>query len=101
MQVQSLGQEGPLEEGVAAHSSALAWISHGQRSLVGNSPWGRKESDTTEHTHIGGGAVDQGPADGRTHPELLLLPFLFQPGKRLWSAVVGAVPVGPTVESRR
>ena len=23
---------------------------HGQRSLVGNSPWGRKESDTTEHT---------------------------------------------------
>ena len=32
---------------------------HGQRSLVGNSPWGRKESDTTEpacvctctHTH--------------------------------------------------
>ena len=30
--------------------------SHGQRSLVGYSPWGRKESDTTEqlstHTHI-------------------------------------------------
>ena len=28
--------------------------SHGQRSLVGYSPWGRKESDTTEpptHTH--------------------------------------------------
>ena len=24
--------------------------SHGQRSLVGCSPWGRKESDTTEHT---------------------------------------------------
>ena len=23
--------------------------SHGQRSLVGYSPWGRKESDTTEH----------------------------------------------------
>ena len=22
--------------------------SHGQRSLVGNSPWGRKESDMTE-----------------------------------------------------
>jgi len=27
--------------------------SHGQRSLVGYSPWGRKESDTTEHTYIG------------------------------------------------
>ena len=25
--------------------------SHGQRSLVGYSPKGRKESDTTEHTH--------------------------------------------------
>jgi len=26
--------------------------SHGQRSLVDCSPWGHKESDTTEHTHI-------------------------------------------------
>ena len=26
---------------------------HGQRSLAGYSPWGRKESDMTEHTHIG------------------------------------------------
>ena len=25
--------------------------SHGQRSLVGYSLWGRKESDTTEHAH--------------------------------------------------
>ena len=25
--------------------------SHGQRSLVGYSPWGRKESDITECTH--------------------------------------------------
>ena len=25
---------------------------HGQRSLVGYSPWSRKESDTTEHTHV-------------------------------------------------
>ena len=25
---------------------------HGQRSLVGYSPWCRKESDVTEHTHI-------------------------------------------------
>ena len=24
---------------------------HGQRSLAGYSPWGRKESDTTEHIH--------------------------------------------------
>ena len=26
--------------------------SHGQRSLVGYSPWGRKESDTTEPLHF-------------------------------------------------
>ena len=25
--------------------------SHGQRSLVGYSPWDHKESDTAEHTH--------------------------------------------------
>ncbi|CAI9180043.1 unnamed protein product [Rangifer tarandus platyrhynchus] len=25
--------------------------SHGPRSLVGYSPWGRRESDTTEHAH--------------------------------------------------
>ena len=25
--------------------------SHGQKSLAGYSPWGFKESDTTEHTH--------------------------------------------------
>ena len=26
--------------------------SHGRRSLVGYSPWGRKESDTTERLHF-------------------------------------------------
>ena len=26
--------------------------SYGQRSLVGYSPWGRKESDTTEQLHV-------------------------------------------------
>ena len=47
--VQSLGLEDPLEEEMATHSSILAWaIIHGQRSLAGYSPWGRKESDTTE-----------------------------------------------------
>ena len=53
-QVRSLGWENPLEEGRATHSSILAWEFHGQRSLAGYSPWGLKESDTTEqltHTH--------------------------------------------------
>ena len=47
-QVQSLGQENPLEEGIATHYSILAWESHGQRSLAGYTPQGHKESDTTE-----------------------------------------------------
>ena len=34
------------------HSSTLAWRIHGRRSLVGCSPWGRKESDTTERLHF-------------------------------------------------
>ena len=30
----------------------LSGKSHGQRSLVGYSPWGRKESDMTERLHV-------------------------------------------------
>ena len=37
-----LGQEDPLEKEMATHSSILAWKIHGQRSLVGYSPGGRK-----------------------------------------------------------
>ena len=50
MQVQSLGQEDPLEEGMATHSSILAWRMNGQRSMMGYSLWGPKESNTTEAT---------------------------------------------------
>ena len=47
--VQLLDWEDPLEEGMATHSDILIWrIPKGQRSLVGYSPWGCKESDTTE-----------------------------------------------------
>ena len=49
---QSLGGEDALEKDMATHSSILAWKSHGQRSLVGYSPWGRKESDTIEQLHF-------------------------------------------------
>ena len=44
-QVRSLGQEDPLEKGMATHSSILVWRIHGQRSLVGYS---RKDLDMTE-----------------------------------------------------
>ena len=49
--VQSLGREGLLEKEMATHLSILAGKSHGC-SLVGYSPWGRKESDTTERLHF-------------------------------------------------
>ena len=44
-------QEDPLEKAMATHSSILAWRIRGQRTLVGYSPRGRKESDTTERLH--------------------------------------------------
>ena len=37
---------------MAPYSSTLAWKSHGRRSLVGCSPWGHEESDTTERLHF-------------------------------------------------
>ena len=44
----SAGWEDPLEKGMATHSVFLPGEFHGQRSLAGYSPWGCKESDTTE-----------------------------------------------------
>ena len=41
-QVQFMGPEDSPGEGNATHSSILTWKIHGQRSLVGYSPWGRK-----------------------------------------------------------
>ena len=43
-----MGGEDPLEKGMATHSSILTGEFHGQRSLVGYSPWDRKESEMTE-----------------------------------------------------
>ena len=43
----SLGWEDPLEKEKATHSIFLPGESHGQRSLVSYSPWGRKELDMT------------------------------------------------------
>ena len=47
--VLSLGWEDPLEEGMATHSSILTWSIPWQRSLVGYSPWSRKELGMIEH----------------------------------------------------
>ena len=55
MQVRSLSQEDPLEEGMATHFSILAWRIPWTEELVGYSPWDHKGLDTTEateHAHI-------------------------------------------------
>ena len=44
----SLGQEDSPEKETAAHSMGLPGEAHGQRSLVGYSPWGCKELDVAE-----------------------------------------------------
>jgi len=49
MWVQSLGWEDLLEEGIAAHSSILAWRIPWTEE-PGRLPQGCKESDTTEAT---------------------------------------------------
>ena len=46
--VRSLGQEDPLEEGMATTPVFLPGESHGQRSLAGYRPSGCKQSDATE-----------------------------------------------------
>ena len=51
-QVQSLGQENPLEEEMATHSNILAWRIPWTEEPDRYSPWGHKGSDTTEHTHM-------------------------------------------------
>ena len=47
-QVLSLGREDPLEKKMSTLLVLSPGKFHGQRSMVGYSPWGRKESDMTE-----------------------------------------------------
>ena len=52
IQVRSLGQEDPLEEEMATHSSILAWSIPTDREPGGLQSVGSKESDMTEQlTH--------------------------------------------------
>ena len=56
--IRSLGQDDPLEKGMATHSSILAWRiprmeEPGRlQSMGSHSPWGCKESDMTERLHF-------------------------------------------------
>ena len=46
--VQSLGQENPLEKGMATHSSILAWRISWTEEPGGLSPWVHKETQLSE-----------------------------------------------------
>ena len=49
--VRFLGQEDPLKKDMETHSSILAWRIPWTKEHGGWSPWGCKESDTTEQLH--------------------------------------------------
>ena len=71
MMVRSLGWEDPLEEGVATHSSILAWRIICTEEPGGHRPRGRKESDMTEqvHAHIQARGKQQRGGRGFTQRE--------------------------------
>ena len=73
---------------MAPHSSTLAWKSHGRRSLVGSSPWGRTESDMTERLHFHFSLSCIGEGNGNP----LQCSCLEDPrdGEAWWAAVYGA-----------
>ena len=50
MQVQFLGQEDPLEKGMAIHSNILAWRIPWTEGSAVYSPWGHRKSNTLEAT---------------------------------------------------
>ena len=50
--VRSLGQEDPLEKEMATYSSILAWKIPWTEEPGRHSPWGCKESETTEQLHF-------------------------------------------------
>ena len=51
-QVQSLDWKDPLQEEMATHSNILVWRIPWTEETAGYSPWGRKESDTTEQLSL-------------------------------------------------
>ena len=48
MQIRSLGQKDPLDKKMVAHSSILGWRIPWTEEPDGYSPWGHKESDTSD-----------------------------------------------------
>ena len=79
--VWSLGREDPLEEGMATHSSILAWRIPWREGPGGCSPWGHKESDTTERLRTHTRWVSYGQS--MQHPKWCPFPCKQHPIERL------------------
>ena len=72
---------------MATHYSTLPGKSHGWRSLVGCSPWGREESDTTERLHFHFSLSCIGEGNG-SPPQCSCLEYP-RDGGAWWAAVYG------------
>ena len=85
--VQSLGWEDTLEKEMAIHSSTIAWKIPWTEELVGYSPWGREESDTTERLHFPFSLSRSGEGNGNP----LQCSCLENPrdGRAWWAALYG------------
>ena len=79
IQVQSLGQEDPLKNEAASHSSILAWGIPRTEELVSYSPWGCKESDTAERLNNNNPIAGLGGPQHTQMPTIKLrAPFLWE-----------------------
>ena len=83
----SLSQEGHRRRQWQATPVLLPRKSHGQRSLVGCSPWGRYESDTTERLHFHFSLSGNGEGNGNP-PQCSCLENP-RDGRVWWAAVYG------------
>ena len=90
MQVWSLAREDPLEKEMQHSPVFLSRGSHGQKSLVGYSPWGSKDSDMTEqlNTHV------HAPITGK------LSRFWIQNDPDCWSILIREIPRSEIIWSR-
>ena len=68
--VRSRGREGPLEKGMATHSSALAWRVPGTEEPGGCSPWAHREWDTPERLSAAQQKGHNGSQDSPNRVEL-------------------------------
>ena len=78
-QIWSLGQEDPLEKEIATNYSILAWKIQGQRRLVGYSPWGHNDLDTTEWLTL--------PYNGKTFVSAFNSHFTWLHEKNAWICI--------------